>query len=264
MPRKLATVFVVIALACLSGPPPAAAQARTETLVEPTPTADGQYVTQIFRVAHADVKDIASVISLFGGRVVPNPDLGVIAWTGPATQLPAVEAAIRSLDVAPVPEPNVELTVYFLSAARTGTSAVTVPAALDGVAVQLQNVFGYDTVNLIETTALRARHGSRGKLNGILPKRLSDDREARYEFEFDRLWVTEDEGGRSIRLDGLSTGVQAPHTVVVEGKTATRYMMTGIDTDIDLREGQKAVIGKTSIEGGAETVFVVVTGSILE
>ena len=31
-----------------------------------------------------------------------------------------------------------------------------------------------------------------------------------------------------------------------------------------LRPWQKAVIGKTSIEGGAETVFVVVTGTIVD
>ena len=56
----------------------------------------------------------------------------------------------------------------------------------------------------------------------------------------------------------------APHTVMENGQSITRYMKTGIETDIDLREGQKAVIGKTSIEGGAETVFVVVTGTIIE
>ena len=56
----------------------------------------------------------------------------------------------------------------------------------------------------------------------------------------------------------------APHTVVENGQATTRYMQTGIQTDIDLREGQKAVIGKTSIEGGAETVFIVVTGTISE
>ncbi len=169
-----------------------------------------------------------------------------------------------SLDVAPVPEPNVELTVYFLTAAKDDSGTSDVPAVLDGVAVQLQDVFGYGTVRLIETTAMRVRHGSRGKLNGVLPPRLGDDREARYEFSFRRLRVTEDESGRSIRLDELNAGVQAPHNVVVDGQATTRFMQTGISTDIDLREGQKAVIGKTSIEGGAATVFIVVTGTIIK
>jgi hypothetical protein len=149
-------------------------------------------------------------------------------------------------------------------ATKDGTGTSEVPAALDGVAVQLQDVFGYDTVRLIETTALRVRHGSRGKLNGILPSRADNDREARYEFGFQRLWVNEDESGRSIRLDGLSTGIHSPHLVLENGQQVTRYMQTGISTDIDLRENQKAVIGKTSIGGGAETVFIVITGKIIE
>mgnify|MGYP001821673950 CR=1 FL=1 len=41
-------------------------------------------------------------------------------------------------------------------------------------------------------------------------------------------------------------------------------METGVSTDIDIREGQKAVIGKTSVEGGEETVFIVVTGTIID
>ena len=247
--KTLVPVIMIVALAL-----PAAAQ----------DSADVEPVTKIFRVEHADVKSIAGVISIFHGKVQPNPDLGVIAWTGPASQLPAVEAAIASLDVAPLPAPNVELTVYFIMASKGGSGKSSVPAALDGVAAQLREVFGYDTIQLIETTAMRARHGSDGKINGILPKRLADDREARYEFYFDRLKVTEDGSGRSIRLDGLNAGVQAPHTVVIDGAPATRYMQTGVRTDIDLREGQKAVIGKTSIEGGAETIFVVVTGTIIE
>lgn len=228
------------------------------------PDSGSDLVTEIFKIEYGDVRNIADVISLFGGRVQPEPELGVIGWTGPKSQLPAVEAAIRSLDVAPVPEPNVELTVWFLMAINDGSGTVSVPASLDGVAVQLQDVFGYDSVRLIETTALRVRNGSRGELNGILPQRLDDDREARYEFGFRRLWVNEDESGRSIRLDGLSTGVKAPHMVMENGQRTTRYMTTGVSTDIDLRENQKAVIGKTSLEGGAETVFIVVTGTIIE
>lgn len=228
------------------------------------PESGRDLVTQIFKIEYGDVRNIADVISLFGGRVQPEPELGVIGWTGPESQLPAVEAAIRSLDVAPVPEPNVELTVWFLLAVNDGLGTRSVPASLDGVAVQLQDVFGYDSVRLIETTALRVRNGSRGELNGILPQPSGEDREARYKFGFRRLWLNTDESGRSIRLDGLSAGVQAPHTVLEAGQRTTRYMETGVSTDIDIREGQKAVIGKTSVEGGEETVFIVVTGTIID
>jgi hypothetical protein len=255
-----AAVLVIVALAVT----PTVAQESSTSPVPPTPNVDGELVTKIFKLQYADVRKVSNVLFVFGGQKQSDQDLGVIAWTGPRSQLPAIEAAIRSLDVAPVPEINVELTVYFLMATKEGPPSTSVPADLDGVAVQLQEVFGYTSVRLIEVTAIRVRNGSQGKINGILPQRLADDREARYEFFFDKLQVTEDSSGRSIRLDRLNAGVQAPHTVVEGGQATTRYMQTGIQTDIDLREGQKAVIGKTSIEGGAETVFVVVTGTIVD
>ncbi len=264
MRNKILIVCFCIVVLVASGSPAMAIQQETETGTEPAATVDGDVVTQIFKTTFADVEDIASVISLFGGRVRANPDLGVFAWTGPASLLSAVEAAVRSLDVAPVPEPNVELTVYFLMATKGGPGKSDVPASLDGVAVQLEDVFGYDSVQLIETTVLRTRHGSRGGLNGILPRRLADDREARYDFGFQRVRVTNDESGRSIRLDGLNANIQASHNVVVDGQATTRDTQTAFSTDIDLREGQKAVIGKTSIEGGAAAVFIVVTGTIIK
>ena len=263
MRNELVSVVAVLSMIVIAVPALVAAQ-QTEAPVEPAPAAEGDFVTKIFKITYADVKDIASVISLFGGGTRPNPTLRVIAWTGPEADLPAVEAAIRALDVAPVPEPNVELMIYFLFAGKEAATKTDVPAALDGVAVQLEDVFGYTNVRLIEVTAMRVRNGSHGKIDGILPQRLADNREARYSFSFQRLFVTEDSAGRSIRLDGLEAGVQAPHTFVEDGQDTTRYLRTGISTDIDLREGQKAVIGKTSIEGGAETVFVVVTGTIIE
>jgi len=89
-------------------------------------------------------------------------------------------------------------------------------------------------------------------------------------------------GSTALFLDMLATDVDTSDTtslvararagdvaafgelVAEHEQDTTRYVQTGIETDIDLREGQKAVIGKTSIEGSAETVFVVVTGTISE
>jgi len=258
--RETCVQLCVIALLAV---PSFAQKADTGQAAPPT-AGNEELVTRIFPIEYADIRDLANVIMIFGGRVQAEPDLGVIGWTGPASMLPAVEAAIASLDVAPTPESNVELTIYFLVATRGGAGRSLVPAALDGVAVQLQEVFGYGSVQLIESTALRVRPGSRGDVNGFLPRRPGDSQEARYEFGFRNLKVTEDESGRSIRLDGLEASIQTPRAVVVDGEPTTRSVETGIRTDIDLREGQKAVIGKTTIEGGAEAIFVVVNGAIVE
>ena len=64
MHKKTVTVFVIAVAVLAAGTQSAAAQ--TQALVEPTPTADNGFVTQIFKVAYADVKDIARGIGLDG------------------------------------------------------------------------------------------------------------------------------------------------------------------------------------------------------
>jgi hypothetical protein len=260
MYRKACVHLCVLTLVAI----PVIAQ-ETETAQAPPQTATSEkLVTRIFPVEYADVRDLGRVLMIFGGRVQPEPELGVIGWTGPESLLPAVEAAIASLDKAPTPEPNVELTVYFLLATKGDAAASALPPGLDGVAAQLREVFGFETVRVLETNAMQVRNGSRGELNGILPQGPGEIGEARYEFGFNRLQVTEDAAGRSIRLDMLRANVATPTKVVVDGQPTTRMMDTGIRTDIDLREGQKAVIGKTTLKGGTETVLVVVTATIVE
>jgi hypothetical protein len=82
MLRKSAVICVVAFVVVAVIPAISQGQEKGKTLVSPTPTIDGDNVTQIFRIEFADVEDIASVISLFGGIVRPQPDLSVIAWTG--------------------------------------------------------------------------------------------------------------------------------------------------------------------------------------
>jgi hypothetical protein len=231
---------------------------------QPAPAPDGgpdTWITHLFPVQHADVRDLADVLRMFPGIVNPQVDLGVIAWKGPEAALPAVEAAIASLDVPPAPAPNVELTAYLILASKGGRGG-SPPAALADVAEQLEAVFGFDSLRLVETAVIRARDGSGGQVEGVLPELSGEGRPTRFRVGFKRLRVTGDDGGRSIRVDRFAATVLTPHTVVEQGQPSTQHLSVGIDTDIDLREGQKAVIGKTSLEGTAETLFVVITGRV--
>lgn len=251
--RKSAFVLATLVVAA------AAAGAQPSPGPEAGPT---EIVTHVFRVEHADVRDLVDVLRMFPGLVTPQSDLGVVAWKGPQTALPAIEAAIASLDVPPAPASNVELTAYLILASKGGPGGSPPPAALAGVAEQLESVFGFDSLRLVETAVIRARDGSGGQVEGVLPELSGEGRTTRFRVGFKRLRVTGDDGARSIRVDRFAATVLTPHTVVEQGQASTQHLSVGIDTDIDLREGQKAVIGKTSLEGTAETLFVVVTGRV--
>ena len=82
----------------------------------------------------------------------------------------------------------------------------------------------------------------------------------KYGVRFEKLVIIQDTAGRSLRIDGLRVDLISYSS---RGNTSDN-LQTGFSTDIDIREGQKAVIGKASIDGGAKTVFVVIDGTVVE
>jgi hypothetical protein len=72
-----------------------------------------------------------------------------------------------------------------------------------------------------------------------------------YTFRVQPSDVTEDPGGRLIRLDNLQLDMK------VAGDDA------GINTEITVREGQRVVVGKSNI-GGGRSLILVVTAKVSE
>jgi hypothetical protein len=65
---------------------------------------------------------------------------------------------------------------------------------------------------------------------------------------------------RTIRLGQLRFDVS--RTVVVDGKAQVNR--SGINTNIDVREGQKTVVGKSNITGTDDAIILVVTPKVIE
>jgi len=84
---------------------------------------------------------------------------------------------------------------------------------------------------------------------------------ASYSIEVKNLAVSGAEKGASIRLDGLRFNMRLP--VIMPGG-GTHYSESGISTDIDIREGQKVVVGKSSIDSGSQSIFLVVTAKVVD
>jgi hypothetical protein len=77
-----------------------------------------------------------------------------------------------------------------------------------------------------------------------------------YQLRFGEVLVEGEPGARFLRLGHLKFG----------GKIAIgqNYVETGFNTDVDLRDGQKIVIGKSSLDTSGTPFFIVVTGKVVE
>lgn len=206
--------------------------------------------TRVFKIRYANLEDMAKVIGMFGGKMSTSEELRVITWTGPPELLPGIQQAVEQLDVPPEPVPNVEFAFYFLTASKGGATRDGVPAELQPVTGQLKEVFGFTAFSLLDTAFLRASH--RAEANGMFRLPPSNN-SATYTLDLRNVHV------RAGEQRGNSISVSLDFRANVPGAANHAFLAT----DIEFREGQKAVVGKTNIDGSSDTFFLIVTGRVV-
>jgi hypothetical protein len=88
-----------------------------------------------------------------------------------------------------------------------------------------------------------------------------------FTFSYRAASILSDERGRLIRIDGLKLdAVLLVRTQEQAGPSTVSYQTVdaGFNTDIDVREGQKVVVGKAAIGGTNNALILVITAKVLE
>jgi hypothetical protein len=213
-------------------------------------------ITKLVTLRNTEPRAIESMVQMFGVRINSNNQMKTMAITGTAENLAAAEAAIKQLDIAPK---NIDLTVYFVVGGDQATMAGgVVPQDLRDVITQLKSTFTFKEYKMLDVLTLRTRAGSSAETSGILntnnPPRMS-------QFSIRNTTVSED--GTTIRIDRMHAGLRIP----VGGLSAQKnvdYINSGIDQDVDVKEGQKVVVGRSSLEGPQQALFLILTAHVIQ
>lgn len=227
--------------------------AMTGLAQEKTASPAESYTEKLFVVKYADVYALRNLFKNFGAQVNADPTMRVLAVSGRRETVAAIEDAIKRLDV-PSAEKNIELTGYVLLASAQASSQPE-PPELGAVIRQMHSLFPYKSYRLLDVISLRTRDGGDAAVNGQLaplPAGPADFRPS-YSFNIGRAVVSATDAVRLVRLSGLRLSV-----VVGPGRSNT------ISTDIDLREGQKVVVGKASVNGAEEALVLVLSAKVVE
>jgi hypothetical protein len=167
----------------------------------------------------------------------------------------AVTAALVSAqDKQQASNMNVELTVYLLSGSPQGP-ADDVPQDLGPTLKQLHSVFAYKSYKLNKSFMLRGRAGD-AFTEGILPGNA-----LRYRFGYRQVRVS-GKAPRAVHLDGLSLNLSR-YSTAQDGKQGLERVAS-IFTDLDVREGQKTVVGKSSINSTGDALILVIVPKVIE
>jgi hypothetical protein len=121
----------------------------------------------------------------------------------------------------------------------------------------LRNIFAYQNFQLLDTAVARSRSGQRAGMNGV----LSLGKETvPYQLTLQPS-IQADEKTRSIRIDGLRFSTRVP---INSPSGRQGQYEAAINADIDVKEGQKVVVGKTGIEGAERALILVLSGKIVD
>ncbi|HEX4167064.1 MAG TPA: hypothetical protein VHZ55_16490 [Bryobacteraceae bacterium] len=244
---------------------------------------DDPYVTKVVRV-HGDAAKLNDLACPGSGlNCEASAPLRAIVLKGHAHMVTQVEQTIQELDaISPSPNSNpgknVELTVYVLGGSTqpfVGAQDVT-GESLSPVVKQLRAIFPYSHYQLLSTLVMRSALGQTAESFGMMGVALRPTPDlhvpTRYQIKFNSAKVS-DAGSNLIHLARFEFSVRVPYVsgsirVPVPGEAPqmpTQFSETnaGLQTDLDLREGQKVVVGKTNVSDSDSCFFLVLSAKLV-
>jgi hypothetical protein len=218
---------------------------------------DSNEVTKVIHVRYARAEAIRDLVSRGGTTVTANNGLRALVIHGSTAGVAATEAAVKELD-APLPNElarDVELTIYVIGASAQPIAEDRPVADLAPIIRQLKAVFPYGGYQLLDTMMIRSREGRQSRSDGILksfPSTQTAVLDHGYHVHCDLGDRSNAGSDRTVRLDRFMFTTRAD-----------KYDIS-IDTNFDLQNGQKVVVGNTNIDGGNSALFVAVSAKFVE
>jgi hypothetical protein len=228
------------------------------------PAAPPQYDQRLVTLKYADPQSVRNLLGVFELGMTVDSRMKVIGLSGRRDRVDAAEEAIRKLDVPSAAAKNIELTAYFVmgtdepnnyarpAAAAEGRVGAAIPQDLQGVVAQLKNTFPYKAYGLLDVLSLQTRAGGGAETSGQYGPRFT---------VFKVGAASLDSDGAMVRLDHFHAGLKNP----VKSGDKTDFMDTGITTDVvDVKEGQKVVVGRGNLDGPGTALFVVLMARVIQ
>ncbi|MEZ5357060.1 MAG: hypothetical protein R2762_30840 [Bryobacteraceae bacterium] len=216
---------------------------------------------KLVEVRHKTPGEICTLLSILAPShsvLCGSNQLNTIGLKGTQETIAMLEEMIRKLDQPPPAKRNIEITAFMILG--TEEKGSDLPQSLAGVAAQLRQIFSFSGYKLIETMLIRGSEGDGGETSGIMPVAGEPAAKPMYQFRYQQCTITGDGAERRFHLKDVRFGGRVP----IPNDKGFTYIDTGVNTTIDVREGQKAVIGKASLGPGRESLFLVLSARVVD
>ena len=214
-----------------------------------------EHIQRLVTLKYADPQSVAGLLRNFGVDIQVDSRMKVIALSGNRNRVTTAEDAIKQLDVPAAGQKDIDLTVCFVVGSdQANVTGSPIPKELDSTVATLKSTFPFKNYVMLDVLSLRTRSGVGANASG----QLSGGRLTTFNVRLASL----DGDGSMIRLDNLHAGLRVP-----AGGTAekTNYLDTGVSTDVvDVKEGQKLVVGRSSLNGPDTALFLVLIAKVAQ
>jgi hypothetical protein len=240
---------IVLALALMAAP------VLAQPLVSTAPD-QNERVQKLVTLKYADPVAIRNLLRNFGVDLQVDEQMRVLALSGHRANITTAEEAIKQLDVPGAAQKDIDLTVYFVVGSDDANMAGSaIPADLQSTVATLKSTFPYNTYVMLDVLSLRTRSGESASTSGQLSRgRLTTFSLGSASLEGD---------GTMIQLRNLHAGLRIPNGVDKNGQNV--HLDTGPTTGVmDVKEGQKLVIGRSSLNGPDTALFLVLIAKVAQ
>jgi hypothetical protein len=262
---SLRHVFLPPILLALSLAGPLAAQPTPAPKAPETPKEDPSvtekgFAGRIFDARHRDPLELAAAVrplgsGFHGSAVQASREFKTITVRDFPENIAVIEAALKRLDVAEAARADVELRLWVLVASNGEASAGRLPEDLKEVVATLKSTLMYRNYALAGTFVQRVRDGARGvRGEGVTDLAESGDgkgsKSMQLEYQINALSLdSPGAGSANVKLDGFAL-------------TLSGLGRAQIKTDVTLRDGEKVVVGTSTV--GDRGLVVVVSGRVIK
>lgn len=262
--RRILLALTLLAL-------PMMAQEQSKPADKP---AQEKNVQKLVVVKYADAQAVADLLHVFPVRIQVNREMRVIGLDGTEAAVVTATQAIKDLDVPPAPQKNIELTVYYLNGTNSeDTSGDPFPPELAGVVTQLKGTFSFKQYRLMDVLRIRTRPGQQAQTSGMTGSMdVAGGQQLVFtQFRIHSASVSPD--GGTVHIDGLTSSSRIPvGTGIFQAGTVPApqmvnpqfsYQDVSLNADLDVKEGQKAVVGRVGLDRN-KALFLVLTAQVVQ
>ncbi|HEY3137886.1 MAG TPA: secretin N-terminal domain-containing protein [Blastocatellia bacterium] len=251
--------------------------AATQPAPQPSVAKEPEYVEEkgfkgrIFEIKYLDPTGLARVIQPLGSgfkgaTISTSPGFRTLTVRDFPENIAAMEEAIKRLDVPEAPRADIEFHVHILIASDANIAADEVPAELNDVIKQLKATLKYKSYALMTSSILHAKERvGVVNSNGVAESKLFSLERPQGNpifYQYTLGWPSQDShspGGTAIQLSEFRFSMRIPLAL---GTSNIQYENVGFQTPVSLREGEKVIVGTTTL--GDKGLVVVLSAKLIK